>query len=142
MDHILREAIEIELHPNSINREDGFYLSRSWKSLICDLREQKTGSKQEHDPLRWALERAISFSQSTPYPGPSLEPNCRFSIGLYAGPIFLHSDWLPSVSPCPSGPICPLFPCLVTSALEDGDSMFLRNVGINQHINTMPKPKN
>jgi hypothetical protein len=30
---------------------------------------------------------------------------------------------------------------LVISALEDGDSMFLRNVGIYQHINTAPNPK-
>jgi hypothetical protein len=51
MDRIIRKAIEIELHPN-INREDGFSLSRSWKPLIRDLRDQKTGSKQEHDALR------------------------------------------------------------------------------------------
>jgi hypothetical protein len=29
MDHIIREAVEIELHLNNINREDGFSLSRS-----------------------------------------------------------------------------------------------------------------
>jgi hypothetical protein len=28
--------------------------------------------------------------------------------------------------------ISPLFPCLVTSALEDGDNMFLQNIGIDQ----------
>jgi hypothetical protein len=31
--------------------------------------------------------------------------------------------------------------CLVTSATEDGDSMFLRNVGIDLQIHTTPKPK-
>jgi hypothetical protein len=36
----------------------------------------------------------------------------------------------------------PLFPYLFTSVLEDGDSTFLRNVGIDQHINTAPKTKN
>jgi hypothetical protein len=41
MDQIIREAIEIELHPNIINREDDSSLSRSWKPLICDLREHK-----------------------------------------------------------------------------------------------------
>jgi hypothetical protein len=29
MDHIIKEVIKIELHPNNINREDGFSLSRS-----------------------------------------------------------------------------------------------------------------
>jgi hypothetical protein len=35
----------------------------------------------------------------------------------------------------------PLLPCLVTSAYEDGGSTFLRNVGIDLKINTVPKPK-
>jgi hypothetical protein len=39
MDRIVREAIEIELHPNNINREVGFCLSKSWKPLICSLKK-------------------------------------------------------------------------------------------------------
>jgi hypothetical protein len=35
---------------------------------------------------------------------------------------------------------CALLPCLVTSAPEDGDSMFLRNVGISLQIHGA-KPK-
>jgi hypothetical protein len=37
-DHIVREAIEIELHPYNINREGGFCLSKSWKPLIGSLK--------------------------------------------------------------------------------------------------------
>jgi hypothetical protein len=44
MDCIVREAIEIELHPYNINREGGFCLSKSWKPLIGSL--QFSG----HDP--------------------------------------------------------------------------------------------
>jgi hypothetical protein len=38
MDHTVREAIEIELHSYNINREGGFCLSKSWKSLTCSLK--------------------------------------------------------------------------------------------------------
>jgi hypothetical protein len=38
MDHIFREAIEIELHPYNINREGGFCLSKSWKPLIGPIK--------------------------------------------------------------------------------------------------------
>jgi hypothetical protein len=33
--------VDIELHPNNINTEDGFSLCRLWKPLLCDLREHK-----------------------------------------------------------------------------------------------------
>jgi hypothetical protein len=39
MDHIIKEATEIELHPKNIKREDGFCLSKSWTPLICSLKD-------------------------------------------------------------------------------------------------------
>jgi hypothetical protein len=38
MDRIIREMILIEFQPNSMNREDGFYLNKSWKTIICSLK--------------------------------------------------------------------------------------------------------
>jgi hypothetical protein len=58
MDRIIREAIQIELHANNINREDGFSLSRSWKPLIRYPRERKN-AQQEHYALQWDLKELI-----------------------------------------------------------------------------------
>jgi hypothetical protein len=39
---IVREVIEIELHPYNINREGGFCLDKSWKPLISSLKSFST----------------------------------------------------------------------------------------------------
>jgi hypothetical protein len=54
MDLIIMEAIEIQLHPNNMNREDGFFLSKAWKPLIHALKEQKKCLlKGLHPPLKF-----------------------------------------------------------------------------------------
>jgi hypothetical protein len=47
-DRIIREAIEIEPHPNNINREDGFCLSKSWKPLIYSLKDHRKPRQSDH----------------------------------------------------------------------------------------------
>jgi beta-xylosidase len=51
MDQVIREMIEIELHPDNMNREDDFSLNWAWKPLI-------------HDPKEWRQ----SLTKESPHP--------------------------------------------------------------------------
>jgi hypothetical protein len=73
IDCIIRELSEIKLHPSSVNRKDGFCLSKWWKSLICSLKECRkppsydsssgfsVGSWRFVHPALCSLQALISF---------------------------------------------------------------------------------
>ena len=47
MDRLIRKAIELDLHPNNINREDGLVLSKTWKPVIQQLRRNRTQNQAQ-----------------------------------------------------------------------------------------------
>jgi hypothetical protein len=51
-DHLIREAIWTELHPNNMNKENKFSLSSSWKPLIHFIKGRSAPSPRAEENLK------------------------------------------------------------------------------------------
>jgi hypothetical protein len=64
-DCLIREAIEIQMHPNNMNREDGLVMSTTWKPLLHILKEN-LDKQNTHNNL--AATRQAPFIPPPPHP--------------------------------------------------------------------------
>jgi hypothetical protein len=95
MDHIIGEVIDIELHPNIMNRENGFCLSKSWRPLIWSLKDHR--ELPSHDGRPGFLHGHAGLCTLL-LSGHKICPRRALSS--------LHPDYrLPSTTSAPSSPI-------------------------------------
>jgi hypothetical protein len=135
-----KKALEIELHPDNINREDG--LSQGWarKPLIHVLKERRPSNTKELTPYHGLYKWLTSLSYHPPST-PLLTPVWSHLIGLAQSlPHLVLTGPIPQTSP-PDTLYNASEPQLITSALKMETAHFSKTLATINHSTWHLNPK-
>jgi hypothetical protein len=99
------KEMETELHPDNMNREEGFSLSKSWKLFVQTLKEQnKALSKKSNLPS------CFNYTTQWPFQGLPQHSSYKSALHLFPLPLQCHfmarlhppSYWLSHISTLPN----------------------------------------